>query len=141
VNAAFSVIDASVAAKWVMSEAQEDEARAYLRGEAELHAPAIVRIEVTAAILRRYRVGGLTRDLAAEACDAWDNMLTAGVLRLTPDEAVWDDAIGLALAIRHGFRDCLYLALAKRLGAPLVTADAAFLARAAPAYAGLRPLG
>ena len=139
-NAAFWVIDASVAAKWLLNEAHQAEARALLHEDAELHAPAIARLEVTAAIVRRHRVGEITRALAEEACDAWENMLAANVLRLTPDEAVWNEAIGLSLTIRHGFQDCLYLALAMRLGATLVTADPAFLARAAPAYAGLRAL-
>ena len=38
----------------------------------------------------------------------------------------------LAIEIGHPAYDCIYLALARRLGAPLVTADMRFVNRVAP---------
>lgn len=44
-----------------------------------------------------------------------------------PDEAVCTDAIRLALAHDRPVYDCMYLALAQRIGVRLVTADRRFV--------------
>ena len=45
----------------------------------------------------------------------------------TEDEGICPDAVRLSLALDHPVYDCLYLALAHRIGATLVTADARFV--------------
>ena len=42
---------------------------------------------------------------------------------LYPDRDLLPDALEISLELDHQLPDCLYLALARRLGAPMVTAD------------------
>jgi predicted nucleic acid-binding protein len=129
------VVDASIAAKWYLHEPGSGEAAALLTSAFTLIAPALIRVEVTGAILRRYREGVLSLELAREACDQWDADLAGGALRLVPDDTLIVPARAIAFQIRHAIQDCLYLAAAVEAGrARLVTADAAFHARATPAF-------
>jgi predicted nucleic acid-binding protein len=129
------VVDASIAAKWYLNEPGSDEAAALLTSTSILIAPALVRIEVNGAILRRYREGLLSLERAKEACGLWDADLAGGVLRLVPDDALIFPARAIAFQIRHAIQDCLYLAAAVETGsASLVTADATFHARAVPTF-------
>ena len=58
------VVDASIAAKWYLNEPGSPEAAAFLTADAALLAPALIRIEVTGAIVRRYREGKLSLERA-----------------------------------------------------------------------------
>ena len=53
-------------------------------------------------------------------------------VRWSADELVSADAVRLALALEHPVYDCLYLALAHRIGATVVTADRRFANAVAP---------
>ena len=57
-------------------------------------------------------------------------------LRWNDDETVTADAVRLALALDHPVYDCVYLALAHRIGATVVTADRRFANAAAPTEHG-----
>jgi predicted nucleic acid-binding protein len=46
-----------------------------------------------------------------------------GAIELAADETVMPLALTLALSLQHKIPDCVYLALAERSGADLVTAD------------------
>lgn len=134
-DARMIVVDASIAAKWYLNEPGSGEAAALLTSTALLIAPALIRVEVTGAILRRYREGKLSLERAREACDLWDADLAGGALRLVPDDSLIVPARVLAFQIRHAIQDCLYLAAAVDAGrARLVTADPTFHARAAAAF-------
>jgi predicted nucleic acid-binding protein len=129
------VVDASIAAKWYLKEAGSEEAAALLESDDVLIAPALVRLEVTGAILRRYREGKLSVERAKEACELWDADLAGGAVRLLPDEALIVPARTIAFRIRHTIQDCLYLAAAVEVGSNrLVTADPTFHARAVQAF-------
>jgi predicted nucleic acid-binding protein len=129
------VVDASIAAKWYLHEVGSEEAATLLTSGSVLIAPALIRVEVTGAILRRYREGKLSLERAREACDLWDADLAGGALRLMPDETRIIPARAIAFQIRHAIQDCLYLAAAVEAGrAPLVTADPTFRARAVSAF-------
>ena len=129
------VVDASIAAKWYLNEHGSAEAAALLTSESLLQAPALIRIEVTGAILRRYWEGQLSLQRAREACDLWEEDLAGGALTLVPDATLIDSARVLAFEIRHTIQDCLYLAAAVAAGpARLVTADPTFHARASAAF-------
>lgn len=117
------VIDASVAVKWLVPEAGEAEAKRWLNGNERLVAPSIVRIEVANAVVRKYRNDGLPEAAAKTACELWDALLENHVLQLVPIEELYQSALALAFEARHTVPDCLYLALAKRDGFTLVTAD------------------
>jgi predicted nucleic acid-binding protein len=129
------VVDASIAAKWYLNEAGSEQAAALLTSNAILIAPALIRIEVNGAILRRYREGKLSLERAREACDLWETDLAVGVLRLVPDETLIIPARAIAFQIKHAIQDCLYLAVAVEADhSRLVTADPTFHARATPAF-------
>ena len=129
------VVDASIAAKWYLNEPGSTEAAALLTSAAILIAPALIRVEVNGAILRRFREGKLSLERAQEACALWDSDLATGAIRLVPDDILIVPARALAFQIRHTIQDCLYLAAAVDAdGARLVTADPTFHARAAPVF-------
>jgi len=64
-----------------------------------------------------------------------------GVITLVPDEADLPRAVKLALALNHPLQDCLYLALAERLGVTLGAADQKFAAKTRPSCDSVRLLG
>jgi predicted nucleic acid-binding protein len=129
------VVDASIAAKWYLNEAGSEEAAALLTSDAPLLAPALIRIEVSGAMIRRYREGKLSLQRAGEACALWEADLAAGAVRLVPDDTLIEQARAIAFQIRHAIQDCLYLAAAVSAGdARLVTADPTFHSRASPAF-------
>lgn len=129
------VVDASIAAKWYLNEPGSSEAAAFLTSADALIAPALIRVEVTGAILRRYREQKISQERAREACNLWDEDLADGAVRLLPDETLLVSARTIAFQIRHAIQDCLYIAAAVEVGdARLVTADATFHARATAAF-------
>ena len=62
---------------------------------------------------------------------AWFRALSEGQIFLLPNAQDIQAAATLALELRHPLPDCLYLAVAERLGVGLITADRAFARRAA----------
>jgi predicted nucleic acid-binding protein len=132
-----TVVDASVAVKWFFPERGSPAAQALLAQPEQLAAPALVRIEVYAAITRKVRLGEIAPDEARAACKLWGSAIEKGVLALVPDEQLLSEAIELALKLAHPLQDCLYLALAEREQAVLMTADPKFQGRAQAAYASV----
>jgi predicted nucleic acid-binding protein len=129
-----TVVDASVAAKWYLPESGSQEAARLLRSPEALFAPALIRIEVTAAILRQFRNNAISESRAEAACDEWLRALAEETLTLIPDEELFPEAMKLARRLRHPFQDCLYLACANQLHVPLVTADPKFHKRSAELF-------
>ena len=128
------VVDASVAVKWFLPEAGEAAAQSLLDGEDRLAAPGLVRVEVAAALVRKARLRQISADEARTALALWFRALAEGVLVILPDEADLEAAAQIALDLEHPVQDCLYLAAARRLGSPLVTADKKFARRSAGHY-------
>lgn len=128
------VVDASVAAKWMLPEQGSEAALRLVTGPELLFAPTLIRIEVLAAITRSARKGEASSDESLSRCRKWLGYLEEGALSLVPEGAVLDDAIGLALGIKHPLQDCLYLAVAKNMQGTLVTADPTFVKRAREHY-------
>lgn len=112
------VVDASVAAKWVLDEEGTERALA-LRSEDGLITPSLLVAEIGSAIWKAAR-----RDLIAPA-----NAIAAirDVLlpfeAIVPDEELRVQALTLALELKHPIYDCFYLALAERERCALITAD------------------
>lgn len=119
------VVDASVAAKWLLPEAGEDQAQRLLGGDQQLAAPASIRVEVACAILQQHRVGKLRENDARPLCQFWENLIDARLHILAVDE-LFDSAREFAFELKHTLPDCFYLAAGKRLECPVVTADGAF---------------
>lgn len=129
------VIDASVATKWFLPEADSEQAAALLETNEKLFAPELIRIEVASAIARRARLRELPPAHAVAACSAWQQGLDDGVVTLTNNELDLRRAVELAIELAHPLQDCLYLATAQRLGMPLITADGKFRTKALSVYA------
>jgi predicted nucleic acid-binding protein len=134
------VVDASVAIKWNLIESDSESAAELLTHGVALFAPELLRVEGVGALTRACR----NRRLRAEDFDrvvgAWLTNVEGGAVELSPDRLDLRRAAAISLELRHPLPDCLYLALAERLGAELVTADAAFARRAPAAYPRVRLL-
>jgi predicted nucleic acid-binding protein len=129
------VVDASIAAKWYLNEPGSEEAASLLTSASILIAPALIRVEVTGAILRRYREKKLSLERAKEACDLWEADIASGAIRLMRDDTLLGPARAIAFKIRHTIQDCLYLAAAVESGhVRLVTADPTFHTRASAEF-------
>lgn len=126
------VIDASVALKWVLDEADAEAADALL--SEELIAPSLWLVEAANALWRRARSGQITAD---EAFERLAELLNAPVAATRIEDDL-GAAAGLAGRLDHPVYDCLYLALAIREDTHLVTADRRFHAalERAPDLAG-----
>ena len=116
------VVDASVAVKWFVEEEYSADAGRLLEQGHELYAPRLLASEVGNALWRKVRTGELERSRAATLAAA----ISEAAVRWTEDEEVCPDAVRLSLALDRPVYDCVYLALAHRLGATLVTADVRF---------------
>ena len=116
------VVDASVAVKWLVREEFSDIAEQILNGQHELHAPRLMASEVSNSLWKKVRTGQLPRDRASELAEE----IPLLNVNWADDEGVCVDAVRVALALDRSVYDCTYLALARRIGATMVTADERF---------------
>ncbi len=126
------VVDASVSVKWLVPEEDADIALELTTGKNDLHAPRLMASEVANALWSKARRGQIEHGKASA--------LIASVPRMpvqwNADETVCADAIRFALALDRPVYDCMYLALAHRIGAVVVTADLRFANAVAPTEHG-----
>jgi predicted nucleic acid-binding protein len=127
------VVDASVAMKWAMPEADHETAKSLLSSGVSLVAPAVLRLEVTAGLVRLFRQELLAETRAYAACEEFERLVADGLLTLIPDDQLWEAATKLAFKTRHAFADCLYLVAGKATNAQVVTADVNMAARGSKA--------
>lgn len=127
-----TIVDASVAVKWVVEE--EGSAEAAAIAEHDLRAPELLLTECANALWAKARRGELTGDQVRERVAA----LQAAPLFFVSQAELIAEAVDLALEIGHPVYDCLYLALAIRDDAVLVTADGRLL-RIVRSHRRLRP--
>lgn len=113
------IVDASVAAKWVLPETDSAKAVALRTSDSDLLAPSLVAVELGNAIWKSVARG----DTAQSDASHMLKVAVAHFNRLIPSEDLLDDAMSLAITLNHPIYDCFYLALAERERAPLVTAD------------------
>lgn len=135
------VVDASVAVKWFFPEPGREMARTLLEGGARLFAPTLIVSEVAGALVKRARLGGASREEVLAHLADWLAAISAGAIVVSPVEQDLPRAAQIALDLSHPLFDCVYLALAQRHGFPLITADAAFCARALPMFPEMKLLG
>lgn len=112
-----SVIDSSVAVKWLVSEAG-NEAAATLIGE-NLVAPDIILAEMANVGWKKWR----RHEILAEQALALPSS-AAEFLSLVPSAPLTDRALAIALELSHPVYDCYFLALAEVSSRDLITADA-----------------
>jgi predicted nucleic acid-binding protein len=125
------VLDASVTVKWFASEPGSAEARSLVHSDEELVAPQLAQVEVASVLVKKAIRQQLNLEEAHEALRLWFEAINDGDIVLLPDADYLAAASELALQLAHPLADCLYLALAERLGVALITADRAFARRAA----------
>jgi predicted nucleic acid-binding protein len=128
------VVDANVAVKAYIEEAGSEAASELLTGTTRLLGPELIRVEVAGAICRRVRRRELEPAEAEARCQHWLAELDKGLFNLSSDRELLPEAIALSTKLKHSVQDCLYLAVAIRGNAPLVTADRPFHDRARPWY-------
>jgi predicted nucleic acid-binding protein len=117
------VVDASVAALWVLE--QEGSARANaLRGESGLIAPSLIAAEIGSAIWKAVRRKSVSR---ADGLLALETALLP-FQALVPDRELHTRALAIAIELDHPIYDCFYLALAERERAPLISTDKRLIA-------------
>ncbi len=115
------IADASVLVKMLAIETDSDIAAEFFLSE-EVVAPDLIMIEAASALwskLRRGETVAMRHDISR---------LEALIALMIPSSELVQDALDLAVALGHPVYDCLYLALAIRRDARLVTADQRFLA-------------
>lgn len=136
------VVDASLAAKWMLWEADTLDAVAFLREHGrELAAPEIIFTEVAGAIVRRGNENKAVQPDVLRALRKWTTAWSDHVVkgyRITQRRLL--TASSLALQIGHPLKDCLYLALALELKGELATCDARFRDKVAPFHPRIRLL-
>jgi predicted nucleic acid-binding protein len=113
------VIDASVAVKWYFEQPGSGIARDIAGRDEELIAPDLIFAEAGSAVWQYVRAGFLG---AGDAAEIMQKMLLR-IDRFAPLSELVTPALDLAIALNHPIYDCIYLALAQREGAALVTAD------------------
>lgn len=116
------VIDASIAVMWLLPGLAADGVTEVMRGEHELHAPDLIFPEVANALRKRVRGGHLSLDGCLGALGRLGDL----PVRIHPAAEDVAEAVRVSLALQQTVYDTVYLALARRLGCRLVTADRRF---------------
>jgi predicted nucleic acid-binding protein len=128
------VVDASVAIKWLIEEADTDRAEALLDlcrvGKYVSLAPDLLAAEVSSVLWRRVRQGTLQARQAEVLFASFNRICPV----LKPLQDLCDHALQLALTYQHSVYDCLYLALALERRCDLITADGKFHRAFFPTY-------
>ena len=117
------VLDASVAVKWLLPEADSEKARDVLsgwnEGRVELVAPSLLLAEVANVFWKK--VGKRETD-PSQAAHVFREFCFLGV-PLVPVEELVLPALDFSLLYKHSVYDCIYVALAVRDRCNLLSAD------------------
>lgn len=112
------VLDASAVLEWLLQTpaGQKIETRIYSRRES-LHAPHLLDLEVAQVLRRFVREGSVSALRAGQLLDDLQDMRLARYPHFVLLPRVWQLRQNLSAY------DAAYLALAERIGAPLITSD------------------
>ncbi len=121
------VVDASVAAKWLIAEPDSAIAAGLLDGSFDLHAPRLLASEIGNMLWRKVLDGSIDDYEAARLAAALFDM----PLQWRDDERTCVEAVRIAVELGHPAYDCMYLALALLTGTKVVTADKRFVSAVA----------
>jgi predicted nucleic acid-binding protein len=119
------VVDASVAVKWVIPEVLSDLADRVRDGAEDVLAPDLLLVDVANALWRKTTA----REISAREADGAFDLVRRSGIDLRPAGPLLPRAMDLARRLGHPVYDCVYLALAEREEATLVTADQRLLRR------------
>lgn len=121
------VVDASVAAKWLLPERGSDSAVRLLEpGGPALHVPELFDAELGNMLWKRVR----RNELAAADAAALVPLVCGIPAKRHRHDALLEGALALALDLSITVYDALYVALAVALNAPLATFDRWLVVRA-----------
>lgn len=113
------VLDASAAVRLILGDPAATQLAQPLREAALVLAPELMLTEVANTLWKLQRAQQLAdldpQQLLADARDLVD--------RVEPDRHLQAEALALACHLNHPVYDCLYLALARREAASLISAD------------------
>lgn len=131
-SAELGVLDASIAVKCLIDEADSGLARAAVGAQADWIAPDLIFLEVASVALKSMRRGLIDRVQA----EAMVSRLRELIAETVPAKSLVTAAV--SLAADHGFSayDAAYLALADNQGARVLTADVKLADRAKAAGLG-----
>ncbi|MDB5655870.1 MAG: PilT protein-like [Tardiphaga sp.] len=119
------VVDASVAVKRFVEEPDADIADELSNDRYQRDAPIIIMTEVANALIRKTLTGRMTEK---QSRIFW-RTLPIYFDRLLPVDDLIEPEIELAFRFRHPIYDLIYFETARRLDAPLITADRRFAAK------------
>lgn len=121
------VVDASVAAKWLIAEPDSEIAAMLLDGSFDLQAPRLLASEIGNLLWRKAVNGSIDDHEATRLAAALLDM----PLQWRDDERTCVEAVRIAVELGHPAYDCMYLALASLIGTQVVTADKRFVSAVA----------
>ena len=121
------VVDASVAIKWVITEEGTEAANRLRRSGTAFHAPDLIVPETGNILWKKLRRGELTQAEAELAC----GLLRLARIEIHPTGPQAILALQMAEKLEHPVYDATYLALARALDVPMVTADRRLIAKIA----------
>ena len=121
------VVDASVAAKWLISEPDSEIAAMLLDGSFDLHAPRLLASEIGNMLWRKAREGSIDEYEAGRLAAALLEM----PLQWREDERTCVEAVRIGVELGRSAYECMYLALALLIGTKVVTADKRFVSAVA----------
>lgn len=116
------VLDANIAAKFVVNELGRAEALTRLRSEPILVGPDWIRVELAHTLWKQREASGLDDQVVKQ------NLATVSSFfhHFIPSSELVPMALDLAFEMNHWVYDCLYLACALESGSKLLTADRKF---------------
>jgi predicted nucleic acid-binding protein len=114
------VIDASVAAQWLLPEPNSREALALVDNGIERIVPDLIHAEIGNILWKRVRTGDLPINRAKEVLHELEEI----PLTVCPVAEFMELSLGIATEYGRSFYDSAYVALALRERAVLLTADA-----------------
>ncbi len=137
------ILDASVAAKWVLPPAHEPNAaqalallRQYVQGAVHLTVPSLFWTEIANLLWKSARTGRISPKTAQESLAHLEDLQIPEVA----SRGLAASALSIALAFDRSTYDACYLALALQSARPLITADLR-LVNAVAAHFPIRWLG
>jgi predicted nucleic acid-binding protein len=126
------VVDASVAFKWLIPDAAEDDVPAaktllvdHMEGRIEIAVPALLYYEVANILLF-----GRSKPPIDDALEALDDLLSVPLVVAAPAPETAGAALRIASRQSLSYYDAAYVALAESLDCNLITADQRLVRRA-----------
>lgn len=116
------IVDASVALKFVTEEPGSEAAAAIVAGAESLVAPRWLLMECGNGLVRKVLRDGLPRERAIASFAA----LPTFFAKLHATDHLLEETFEMGMRLGHAPYDCLYLVLALREDAPMITADNGF---------------